>query len=133
MGLNIKKKSETKLVMITNWNQIEAQAKQFSKNWKSINRSGNNSLNFSIDFFKIYGISPDQVVGFEAIDFDTKEFGFLWKGVALFKTTNKKTLAKSFIQAKNHLYTLTQNEIPLCSSARRSVSVRHSSFTCCGR
>ena len=98
--------------MITNWNQIEAQAKQFSKNWKSINRSGNNSLNFSIDFFKIYGISPDQVVGFEAVNFDTKEFGFLWKGVALLKTTNDKTLANSFIQAKNHLYTLTQNEIP---------------------
>ena len=98
--------------MITNWNQIEAQAKQFSKNWKSINRSGNNSLNFSIDFFKIYGIPPDQVVSFEEMFLDNNEFGFLWKGVALFKTTNDKTLENSFIQAKNHLYTLTQNEIP---------------------
>ena len=78
--------------MITNWNQIEAQAKQFSKNWKSINRSGNNSLNFSIDFFKIYGIPPDQVVGFKEMSLDNNEFGFLWKGVALFKTTNDKTL-----------------------------------------
>lgn len=83
------------------WNEIQARAIKFSKNYENIQSEKAESQSFYNDFFQIFGIERRRIASFEypskKADGNEGSIDVLWKGKLL---CEQKSAGKSLIKAK---------------------------------
>ena len=97
-------------------NEIRERAIAFTKEWQFETGEHAEAKSFWDDFFNIFGISRRRVASFEKLVKHNGNRGYidlLWKGTLLIEHKSKgENLDSAFIQAKNYLAGIKENELP---------------------
>jgi len=103
--------------MALGWNEIKDRAVRFSNEWKDTCNEEQDSQNFLIEFFDVFGISRRKVATFEhkvkKLDEHAGSIDLFWKGTILIEMKSRgKDLDKAFVQAREYIDGLKQFELP---------------------
>jgi hypothetical protein len=103
--------------MALGWNEIKDRAVRFSNEWKDACNEEQDSQNFLIEFFDVFGISRRKVATFEhkvkKLDEHAGSIDLFWKGTILIEMKSRgKSLDKAFVQAREYIDGLKQFELP---------------------
>ena len=104
--------------MLLSWEAIQANAIQFSKRWEDATSEEAQAQTFTIDFFKVFGISdPERTGDFEykvpLTEGRTGYIDYLWKKrIAVEMKSSGKDLNKAYEQLKEYVFHLPHDEIP---------------------
>ena len=103
--------------MALGWNEIKDRAVRFSNEWKDACNEEQDSQNFLIEFFDVFGISRRKVATFEhkvkKLDEHAGSIDLFWKGTILIEMKSRgKDLDKAFVQAREYIDGLKQFELP---------------------
>ncbi len=103
--------------MVLSWNEIKERAVTFSKEWENTISEDAEAKSFLEAFFNVFGVSRRKIATFEhKVKKLNEHDGYIdlfWKGSMLIEMKSKgKDLDKAFIQAKEYIQKLNQEEIP---------------------
>jgi hypothetical protein len=103
--------------MPISWNEIKDRALSFSKEWADSYNEEADAKPFLDAFFNVFGITRKKIATFEhkvkKLDNHDGYIDLFWKGNLLVEMKSKgKDLNKAYIQAKEYLQTIKQQELP---------------------
>ena len=103
--------------MPLSWNEIKDRAVSFSKEWAETNNEEADAKPFLDAFFNVFGITRKKIATFEhKVKKSDNHDGYIdlfWKGTLLVEMKSKgKDLNKAYIQAKEYLQGIKQQELP---------------------
>ncbi len=103
--------------MALSWNEIKERAVTFSKEWENTISEDAEAKSFLEAFFRVFGVSRRKIATFEhKVKKLNEHDGYIdlfWKGMMLVEMKSKgKDLDKAFIQAKEYIQKLKEEEIP---------------------
>ncbi|MBE7412972.1 MAG: class I SAM-dependent DNA methyltransferase [Leptospiraceae bacterium] len=103
--------------MPLSWNEIKERAITFSKDWENTVSEDAEAKPFLEAFFNVFGISRKKIATFEhkvrKLNEHDGYIDLFWKGTMLVEMKSRgKDLEKAFIQAKEYIQKLKQEEIP---------------------
>lgn len=99
------------------WNEIRSRALAFSREWMNAACEDAEAKPFWVEFFRIFGITPQRIGGFEQkvkkLDGRDGYIDWLWKGNLLIEHKSRgKNLDRAYQQAIDYFPGLKEHELP---------------------